>query len=222
MENDIKGLQQKLLELKKIVSILQKDSKGYGYDYVSEEKILLAVNDKMIEFGLRLTPKLKPNTLHSEVISYTNDKGKLKTDVLVRSEMIYEWLDTITGEIECIDWGLIGQQSDGSQAFGSGLTYSNRYFLLKFFNIATSSEDPDLIRKKKAEEEEKKKISLTQTKIKKLFDKALKIYQKSKFIYEKLGTTKEQFQNDYNDENKNKVLLEQLELILKDDGVNNA
>ena len=56
---------------------------------------------------------------------------------------------------------MVGQQSDASQAFGSGLTYSSRYFLLKYFNIATSDADPDAFRKKQkaAEAEEQKLIA---------------------------------------------------------------
>lgn len=211
------SLDQKILELKKIVSIMQKDSRGHGYDYVSEESILLAINDKMIELGLKLTPKFVPGTLYTQVVNYKNGKGQDKTDVLVRAEMVFEWKDIETGEVEIVNWGLIGQQADASQALGSGLTYANRYFLLKYFNISTSSEDPDAIRSKIAEEEERKKMSAIQTKIKKLFEKALQKHQKSAVIYELLGTTKEQFQQDYNDSEKNTYLLEQLELLLKGD-----
>ena len=49
-----------------------------------------------------------------------------------------------------------GQQADASQAFGSGLTYCGRYFLLKFFNVATTNDDPDnwRTRQKEAENQE--------------------------------------------------------------------
>ena len=43
---------------------------------------------------------------------------------------------------------MVGQQSDASQEFGSGLTYSSRYFLFKYFSIATSDADPDTLLKK--------------------------------------------------------------------------
>ncbi len=209
------GLDAKLMELKKLVSIMQKDSEGHGYTYVSEESILLAINDKMIELGLKLTPKFTPGTLHSEVVNYQNAKGQPKTDVLVRSEMQYIWKDIETGDTEIIEWGLLGQQSDASQALGSGLTYANRYFLLKYFNIATSNDDPDKIRSEMAKEEERKKISATQTKCKKAFEQLIKIYQKNDKVYEKLGTTKEQFLKDYNDPEKAQTLLDQMELIIK-------
>ena len=209
-------LDNKILELKKIVCVMQKDAKGHGYDYVSEESILMAINEKMIELGLRLTPRFVSGTLFSEVLSYKNAKGQDKTDVIVRSEMVYEWKDTETGEVELVPWGLIGQQSDASQALGSGLTYSNRYFLLKYFNVATSNDDPDKIRSEQEAAEERKRISATQTKIKKVFNELLTKHQKAAVIYLKLGTTKEQFTADFSDKDKNYRLLEQLELIKKE------
>lgn len=217
MEDKKQSLDQKLMELKKIVSIMQKDSEGHGYNYVSEESILLALNEKMIELGLKLTPKFKAGTLYSEVVNYQNGKGQQKTDVLVRSELQFIWKDIETGEIEVIDWALLGQQADASQALGSGLTYSNRYFLLKYFNVATSNDDPDKIRSEMAKEEERKKISAIQTKIKKAFEKAIQKYQSKDELYKILGTTSQQFVSDYNNINKQNTLLEQLELILKGD-----
>ena len=220
IEKDVQknmSLDEKIMELKKIVSIMQKDAEGHGYTYVREETILIAINDKMIELGLKLTPRFVPNTFYSEIVNYQNAKGQPKTDILVRSEMQFVWKDIYSKEEEVIDWGMIGQQADGSQALGSGLTYSNRYFLLKYFNIATSEDDPDKIRSEIAEEEERKKISAKQTKITKLFEKAVKKYQNKDKIYEVLGTTREDFVKDYNDKDKHDNLLEQLELVLKDD-----
>lgn len=215
-----KTLNEKLLELKKMVSIMQKDAEGHGYTYVTEESILLAINDKMIKYGLRLTPKFVPGTLYSEVVNYQNSKGQAKTDILVRSEMQFVWEDIFTKEKEIIDWALLGQQADGSQALGSGLTYANRYFLLKFFNVATSNDDPDKIRTEIAKEEERKTISTKQTKITKLFEKGVQKYQTKDKLYDVLGTTRDDFVRDYNDRSKHDALLEQLELVLKDD--NNA
>lgn len=210
-------LDEKLMQLKELVSIMQKDADGHGYKYVTEESILLAINNKMIDLGVKLTPKFKDGTLHSEVVNYQNAKGQQKTDVLVRSEMQFIWKDIYTKEEEIVDWALLGQQADASQALGSGLTYANRYFLLKYFNVATSIDDPDKIRSEIAAEEERKRISAIQTKIKKSFEKAIQKYQSNENVYKKLGTTKEQFMRDYNNVEKQDTLFEQLELILKGD-----
>lgn len=217
MEDKKKTLDQKLMELKKLVSIMKKDSEGHGYNYVSEESILLALNNKMIELGVKLTPRFVPGTLYSQVVNYQNAKGTPKTDVLVRSELQFIWKDIESGETEIVDWGLLGQQADGSQALGSGLTYANRYFLLKYFNVTTSDDDPDKIRSAIAAEEERKKISAVQTKVKKLFEQAIKKYQSKEEIYKALGTSRDKFLEDYNNAEKQEALLEQLSLILKGD-----
>lgn len=216
-QKELNTLDEKLMELKKLVSIMKKDSEGHGYNYVSEESILLTINDKMIELGIKLTPKFVPGTLFSQVVNYQNAKGQPKTDVLVRSELQFIWKDIKTGETEVIDWGLLGQQADGSQALGSGLTYANRYFLLKYFNATTSNDDPDKIRSAIAAEEERKKISAVQTKVKKTFEKAIQKYQTKEEVYKVLGTTREQFIEDYNNVDKQDALLEQLNLVLKGD-----
>ncbi len=211
------SLDEKIMELKKLVSIMQKDAEGHGYTYVKEETILLTINDKMIELGIKLTPRFVPSTFYSEIVNYQNAKGQPKTDILVRSEMQFVWKDIYTKEEEVIDWGLVGQQADGSQALGSGLTYANRYFLLKYFNIATSKDDPDKIRGEIAKEEERKKLSALQAKIKKTFNQMVKKYQTKEKIYEVLGTNNETFIKDYNNPEKWQSLLEQMELVLKGD-----
>lgn len=216
-QKELNSLDEKLMELKKLVSIMKKDSEGHGYNYVSEESILLALNDKMIELGIKLTPQFVPGTLYSEVVNYQNAKGQPKTDVLVRSELQFIWKDIKTRETEVVYWGLLGQQADGSQALGSGLTYANRYFLLKYFNVTTSNDDPDKIRSAIAAEEERKKISATQTKVKKVFEKAIQKYQTKEEVYKALGTAREKFIEDYNNVEKQDALLEQLNLVLKGD-----
>ena len=217
MKEEFNSLDEKLLELKKKVCIMQKNADGYGYKYVTEDSILLVINDIMIDLGISLTPRFKDKTLYSEVMNYKDAKGKDKTDVLVRSEMQFVWKDIKTKEEIVIDWALLGQQSDASQALGSGLTYANRYFLLKYFNVATSNDDPDKIRNEIAIEEEKKKLSAIQTKIKKTFETLIQKYQSKDKVYEILGTNRDQFISDYNNKEKWQTLLEQMELVLKGD-----
>ena len=215
-----KSLAEKLFEIKDEVSILQKNAEGHGYSFVDEESVLLKINAKMKELKLRLIPNFVPETTDVFPVTYENSKGQSKTDIVIHSEMTFTWQDLETGEKEINYWYMIGQQADGSQAMGSGLTYSNRYFILKYFNCATSSDDPDAIRSKLAKEEEQKKLSAVQTKTKKMLDKMIKKYQTQEKIYEVLGTTKEEFVKNYNDSERCKTLLEQMELIEKESGKN--
>src|SRR5690625_1734139 len=67
-----------------------------------------------------------------------------KTDFVISGDMTYVWQDSANPDDKIeIPWKLYGQQDDISKAFGSGLTYSERYFLLKFFNAPTDDDDPD-------------------------------------------------------------------------------
>lgn len=215
-EEKNKSLDEKLQVIKSEVDIMKKNKDGYGYSYVDEESILLKINSHMIKLGIKLTPQLVPGTLHAEVVKYVDKKKNEVTDILVTSEMEFIWKDIATGETIKVPWGLVGQQSNGSQAFGSGLTYSNRYFLLKYFNVSTSQDDPDEIRKKIKQEEEQKKMTAEQTKVKKLFAMAITKFGKKELVYEKLGTTRDQFVKDYEDTEKCKTLLEQFNLLFNE------
>ena len=215
-EENNKSLDEKLQVIKSEVDIMKKNKDGYGYSYVDEESILLKINSHMAKLGIKLTPQLVPGTLHTEVVKYVDKKKNDVTDILVTSEMEFIWKDITTGETIKVPWGLVGQQSDGSQAFGSGLTYSNRYFLLKYFNISTSQDDPDELRKRIKQEEEQKKMTVEQTKVKKLFAMAITKFGKKELVYEKLGTTRDQFIKDYEDTEKCKTLLEQFNLLFNE------
>lgn len=178
------NIYQKLAKIRKQVDILQKDKSGYGYTYVSEEEILSKIKGWMDRYSLSLVPCIVPGT--QEVTPYTYKKTKVKkngdvyeevnNDIIVSSEMQWGWINNDNpDERVVIDWFMVGQQSDASQAFGSGLTYSNRYFLLKFFNVATSDDDPDAFRSKQKEAEAAADRMVAQEIIKD-FDAAIKKY----------------------------------------------
>jgi hypothetical protein len=158
------NLLKKLIEVRKEVAFLQKDTKAYNYKYVSEDKVLFAIKDKMDELGILLVPSVKNHTQRE--FEYTNKRQEIIKENIVSGDMIFTWLDSDSEDKLEVDFALYGQQQDSSQAFGSGLTYCNRYFLLKFFQVATSENDPDKVVSKKREKEEKTlsgaKISLPQ------------------------------------------------------------
>ncbi|MEM5662281.1 ERF family protein [Bacillus cereus] len=76
--------------------------------------------------------------------SYKNQKGREITDFVIEGDGFYEWINAEKPEErETIPWKFFGQQDDVSKAYGSALTYSERYFLLKFFGIPTDEDDAD-------------------------------------------------------------------------------
>ncbi|NCU40185.1 recombinase [Candidatus Saccharibacteria bacterium] len=131
------NLAQKLVELRKCVPYLKKDSKSYGYNYVSGSNVLGTIHEKMNELGLLVYPEVSEGSIQQEGKSF-----------IFTSNMAYVLKDAETGEEMRVPFYCTGKQDDPSKAFGSGLTYSERYFLLKFLNIPTDELDPDAFQKK--------------------------------------------------------------------------
>lgn len=156
------NIYQKLAKIRKPAEVIQKNARGYGYTYVSEDEILSKITGLMNKYGVSLVPRIVPGTANIEPYCYTKTKstkdGKVfeekVNEIIVNAEMTWTWVNNDDPE-DCIvvPWVLVASQADASQAFGSGLTYASRYFLLKYFNIATSDEDPDEYRRKQKESE---------------------------------------------------------------------
>lgn len=127
------NLYQKLVELQKSADIFVKDSKSYAYKYVSGSQVLSTIKETKDKLGLLLIPQVFDPTTE-----------KTDKNYIVKGTMNYTWInaDDPTERLTT-SWALFGAQDDISKAFGSALTYSERYFLLKFLGIPTDDEDPD-------------------------------------------------------------------------------
>lgn len=157
-------LYQKLAKIRKPVEVLSKNRTGYNYKYVSDDIILSKLTGLMDKYGVSLIPVVMPGTTEVNPYSYTEVKvdktgketRKTTNDVLVKADLVYRWVDDETGESVEVPWTLVGQQANVSQAFGSGMTYCRRYFLLHYFAVSTVEDDPDSwrSRQQKAEVEE--------------------------------------------------------------------
>jgi len=147
------NIYQKLVEVRKTIDFFKKDQKSFNYEYVSGVQILAKIKSKMDELGVVLEPHVKHSEGKYFIYEYTTtsyDKFKKQNvekkniDYIVDMPMEYIWVNAEKPEDRIIcSWSLLGQQSEVSKAFGSGLTYSERYFLLKYFGIPTDDIDPD-------------------------------------------------------------------------------
>jgi len=136
------NLYQKLVEVRKEVKYLQKDTAGYNFKYVSGATVIGSLRKKMDELGLLLVSSIKEYGY--EVVTEKNKKGETSTAYVIQCKMLFTWINAENPEERLdVPYCCFGSQSDVSQALGSALTYSERYFLLKFFNIATDKDDPD-------------------------------------------------------------------------------
>jgi hypothetical protein len=136
------NLWQKLVAIRKDIDVFVKNGKSYGYDYVTGSQILHKIKTNMDELQVILTPKMGEHKTWQ--YSYKNQKGREITDFVIEGEGSYEWINAEKPEErESIPWKFFGQQDDVSKAYGSALTYSERYFLLKFFGVPTDEDDAD-------------------------------------------------------------------------------
>jgi len=138
------SLTQKLLEVRKSVDYLQKSSKGSQFNYTSSSQVLSAVRTKMNELGLLLTP----HVTHAEVRENLTKSGTAV--YFTELVMTMEWEDTDSGEIKAIPWYAQGVDLAGEKGVGKALTYAEKYFILKQFNIPTDKDDPDAFQEKNA------------------------------------------------------------------------
>jgi len=69
-------------------------------------------------------------------------KNGTKEEMHTTAMMTFTWIDCETGEKDVNLFGANGQ-NDWEKGLGSALTYAERYFLLKYFHIATDEDDVD-------------------------------------------------------------------------------
>ena len=143
------NLHEKLLEIRKSCPYLKKDNSGYEYQYVSSSQTLGTLRGKMDELGVLLIPSIES----FEIRDHTTSKGG--HNYLTILDMLYAWVDASNPEDNIVcKWTGQGLDS-GEKGVGKALTYSEKYFLLKFFNVATDKDDPDRFQQKYDQSEDK-------------------------------------------------------------------
>ena len=158
------SIYKKLLEIQKQVNGLAKDKKSNNYSYVTGDKLLGFIKPLMNSSGLILKQEIL--SIDNERMDYKTGVGtqyeKPKSEILSKVMMRFTWIDSETGEKDENLFGANGQ-NDWEKGLGSALTYGERYFLLKFFHIATDEDDIDNPKRK---EEEKQALKIPSEKLK--------------------------------------------------------
>jgi len=137
------NLFQKIVKLKEQTKGFNKDTKSFGYSYVSGSQILDKITPIMNELGLLFLPK---EAIHRNWIerTYVTKKNETKVDFVVDGKLTYCWINADEpSQMWEIPFEYYGSQDDISKAFGSALTYSERYLLLKSLGLSTDEDDPD-------------------------------------------------------------------------------
>lgn len=141
------NLYQKIADVKANIDGFTKDTKSYKYSYVSGSQVLHRIRNKMIEHRLLLVPSTtQENYKQIEVTRFNKNAGRevTVTEFVVEMQLTYTWINAEKPEERMeVTFYSVGQQDDVSKAHGTALTYSERYFLMKFFNIPTDEDDAD-------------------------------------------------------------------------------
>lgn len=206
------ALFKKLLIIQKHINGLGKDKSANSYRYVTGDKVLEHIKPIMNEQGIILKQEVLSidNTRQDYKVGITDQRpdGRLKSEINSKVMMKFTWIDCETGEKDENLFGANGQ-NDWDKGVGSALTYGERYFLLKYFHIATDEDDIDNPERKKDELEALKLMNDNKQKVSDCTNlKTLETLYKSFPKDTQLALKKEV--------NEKKVELEQLELHYKE------
>ncbi|MBY0597726.1 ERF family protein [Bacillus bingmayongensis] len=150
------NIYQKLVEVKKSVAYLQKKESGQQYKYVSSSQVLAALREKLNELNILLVPRVIGKNVREDTVEYEqNGKPKRTTTYFTELDIEYTWINADKAE-ETIVCPWYGQGVDiaGEKGVGKALTYAEKYFMLKFFNIPTDKDDPDAFQQKQEDNSE--------------------------------------------------------------------
>lgn len=140
------NIYQKLIEVRKKVEYLKKENKGSQYSYVSSSQVLGNIRKQLDEQNLLLIPSI----VSTNVRENATKTGTLSYFTELTMNMIWINADKPDEKIE-VPFYAQGVDLAGEKGVGKALTYAEKYFLLKSFNIATDKDDPDAFQKKHEE-----------------------------------------------------------------------
>ena len=136
------NIYQRLSNVRKTCGYIKKENEGYQFKYVSSSQTLGHLHNAINENGLILIPEIVSQDLQET----TNQKGN--KEFFTKLSMVFTWvnIDNPDEKIVC-QWTAQGLDN-AEKGIGKALTYAEKYFLLKFFNIATDKDDPDKFQEK--------------------------------------------------------------------------
>lgn len=144
MEKKTTNIYQKLLTIQQKIVGLGKDKSAFNYKYVTGDKVLGEIKPLMNSLGLLLKQEVLSIENTRQDYSLVDKEGNVrnKSEILSKVMMKFTWVDCETGEKDENLFGANGQ-NDWDKGCGSAYTYAERYFLLKYFHIATDEDDID-------------------------------------------------------------------------------
>lgn len=196
------NIYEKLVDVRKSVKYLQKEMQSSQYKYTGSSQVLAAIRNKIDDLGLLLVPKIVDKNLLTETVEFTDSKtGNPKKTTTYFTELIMTmtWINAEdpTQQVEC-PWYSQGVDIAGEKGVGKALTYGEKNFILKFFNIATDKDDPDAFQHRFDQQASKELIAKIKAVWTKLGMKANRLDEQSQSLYgENVNQLNEQFAEDF-------------------------
>lgn len=135
MEPNKMNIYQKLVLVRQEVVYVKQEAKGYNFSYASGKDIIGAVRKKMDELNLLLVP----NTESFEFVDFPKGSATIRIPKICIS---YTWINADNPAEQIVTRATYFEDKmTGCQAIGAIETYAERYFLQKFFQIATGKDD---------------------------------------------------------------------------------
>ena len=131
-ESKTMNLPQKLVQVSAMVVYVKKGEQGYNYKYANFADLIGLIKAKIIEMNLLLVPRM------TDYVSNANGKGS------IRATIEYTWMNA-DNPAETLSSSFTYEEPKlgGCQGSGSIQTYAERYFLYKFFQVATDEDSPE-------------------------------------------------------------------------------
>jgi len=128
--------------------------------------VLAALKKKMDELGVLLVPSVSGHNVSESAVEYIDkDSGHVNKRTITyftELDMVMTWVnaDEPKETIPC-QWYGQGVDIAGEKGVGKAMTYAEKYFMLKFFNIPTDKDDPDSFQEKSNPDDKPKAPSQT-------------------------------------------------------------
>lgn len=139
-----KNLYKKILEARKLIKSVSKTQGEFEkFKTVKSENVMEEIKNAIDTIGIIFIPSIISKN-QFELPHWKDQYGKIHMDSQVDLEMEYTILDPESGEYIVTKWFAIGQHDkEMAKAEGMALTYAEKYFFMKFFQISTNVDDPD-------------------------------------------------------------------------------
>jgi len=131
------NLWQKLVEIRRQTDTLGKENSGYNFKFVSSSQVINAVKQAMDDHGVLLTVDITKSTVGD------HETKKHEHEYFTEIWTDFVWINADNPKEQMTLHGY-GQGLDtGEKGVGKAMTYAEKYFFLKQFNIPTDKDDPD-------------------------------------------------------------------------------